>query len=74
MFLGEQDVTVDAFCTTVKDCVSIDLSPVVYNLNFNPNGRSTYISNRIYWYIGSLYQLEASDGPRSTTGWYYISL
>ena len=74
MCLGEQDVTVDAFGTTVKDCVSIDFSPVVYDSNFNPNGWSTYISNHIYWYIGSLYQSEASDGPRSTTGWYYISL
>ena len=73
MFLDKQSVTVDAFCSTVKDCMSIDFSPIVYNSNFNLNGWSMYISNCIYWYIGSLYQLEASNGARSTMGWCYNS-
>jgi len=37
MFIDKQDITVDAFGSTVKYGMSIDFSPVAYDSNFNPN-------------------------------------
>jgi len=34
--VDKRDITVDAFGSTVQYCMSIDLSPVAYDLNFNP--------------------------------------
>ena len=34
--VDKRNITVDAFGSTVKYCMSIDLSPVAYDLNFNP--------------------------------------
>jgi len=35
--VDKRDITVDAFGSTVKYCMSIDFSPVAYDSNFNPN-------------------------------------
>jgi len=73
VFIDKQDITVDALGSTVKYCMSINFSPVAYDSNFNLNGWGAYISNRIYWYMGSLGNLEISEIARITMGWWYNS-
>jgi len=34
--VDKRDITVDAFGSTVEYCMSIDLSPVAYDSNFDP--------------------------------------
>ena len=43
VFVDKCLVTVDAFGSTVKDCVGIDLSPVVYDSNSDAYRRCVYI-------------------------------
>jgi hypothetical protein len=68
IFINEGFVVVDAFCSTVEDGISINLSPIVYDSNFNSDRRSLYILNCFWCYIRRLNQSDVSDGTRSTTG------
>jgi hypothetical protein len=68
VFINEGFVTVDTFGSTVQNGVGIDLSPVVYDSNFNSDRRSSYISNCFWCYMRRLNQSDISDGTRSTTG------
>jgi len=73
VFIDKRDITVDALGSTVEYCMSINFSPMAYNLNFNLNGQGAYILNCIYWYMGSLENLEISEIVRITMGWWYNS-
>jgi len=73
MCVDKRDIAVDAFSSTVKYGMSIDFPPSAYDLNFNPNRWGVYILNRIYWYIGSLGNLEVLEISRITMGWWYNS-
>jgi hypothetical protein len=68
VFINEGFVTVDAFSSTIQDGIGINLSPIVYNSNFNSDRRSLYISNCFWCYMRRLNQSDISDGTRSTMG------
>ena len=68
VFINKGFVTVDTFSSTVENGIGIDLSPVVYNSNFNSDRRSSYISNHFWCYMRRLNQSDMSDGARSTMG------
>src|SRR5947208_649478 len=70
VFLDKCLVTVDAFSSTVKDCVGIDLSPVVYDSNLDAYRRCAYISNRFWCYMWRWRGSDNSDRARNTTGQY----
>src|SRR5947208_4518992 len=70
VFVDKCFITVDAFSSTVKDCVGIDLSPVVHDSNSDAYRRCAYILNHIWCYMWRRRRSDISDRARITMGQY----
>ena len=47
VLLDKFDVTVNAFCSTIKERSSIDLTPIALDSDWDANRRYAFIPNRI---------------------------